>query len=569
MGPLAGIAIARRLRPLRRDVDLFRQRAFRPRNRCSPISPRFRPTFAAMTATRSRPSPASAGSSCPMTNIPPMRRPRLHLGRGQDLLQAWRHRLSRPGRRGLRFHDQDGDRRRTRKGRLDDHAAGRKIPAPGQQLLDRPQGARSDPRFPAGIDAQQGADPRTLPQLHLPWPQCLWRAGGEPRLFRQGRQRSDAAGSGLSRGPSEGSVQLRSGPRDAEGAHRRNYVLREMYKNGYITEEQWRAAAATPLGTIRYGSNEKFRQQGGYFMEEVRRTLLKSYGDNAERRAEQRLCRRPLGPDFDGPGDAGRRGECAARRARAVRRRPRLARPRTQRRPRKATGPRSSIAHRSAPASRIGRRPSFFRRTAAATIGFTNGSTGSLPRVSGVMPKRGGGGTAFDNLRPGMIIIVKQLGASSYALRSIPEVRRRLPCRRSPHRPRPCDAGRLRRGRFQLQSGDAGASAAGLRLQADRLRDRARERLDAGFDHRRCAFLHVAGRRACRNKCFVNFDQRYAGPKTMRWGVEQSRNLMTVRAASRSECPRSPTRPASSASATSPIICRSRLAPARPPSCGW
>jgi penicillin-binding protein 1A len=34
------------------------------------------------------------------------------------------------------------------------------------------------------------------------------------------------------------------------------------------------------------------------------------------------------------------------------------------------------------------------------------------------------------------------------------------------------------------------------------------------------------------NKCFVNFDRRYAGPHTMRWGVEQSRNLMTVRAAS-------------------------------------
>jgi penicillin-binding protein 1A len=34
------------------------------------------------------------------------------------------------------------------------------------------------------------------------------------------------------------------------------------------------------------------------------------------------------------------------------------------------------------------------------------------------------------------------------------------------------------------------------------------------------------------NKCFVNFDKRYAGPHTMRWGVEQSRNLMTVRTAS-------------------------------------
>ncbi len=34
------------------------------------------------------------------------------------------------------------------------------------------------------------------------------------------------------------------------------------------------------------------------------------------------------------------------------------------------------------------------------------------------------------------------------------------------------------------------------------------------------------------NKCFRNFDAGYAGAKTMRWGVEQSRNLMTVRAAS-------------------------------------
>ena len=32
-------------------------------------------------------------------------------------------------------------------------------------------------------------------------------------------------------------------------------------------------------------------------------------------------------------------------------------------------------------------------------------------------------------------------------------------------------------------------------------------------------------------KCFRNFSGGNAGPQTMRWGVEQSRNLMTVRAA--------------------------------------
>src|SRR5436305_10673395 len=63
---------------------------------------------------------------------------------------------------------------------------------------------------------------------------------------------------------------------------RRNYVLREMYKNGYISEDQWKAAATQPLGTIRYGSNEKFATQGGYFMEEVRRELIKKFGQDVK-----------------------------------------------------------------------------------------------------------------------------------------------------------------------------------------------------------------------------------------------------------------------------------------------
>jgi penicillin-binding protein 1A len=40
------------------------------------------------------------------------------------------------------------------------------------------------------------------------------------------------------------------------------------------------------------------------------------------------------------------------------------------------------------------------------------------------------------------------------------------------------------------------------------------------------------------NKCFVNFDKRYSGPHTMRWGVEQSRNLMAIRVASETGMPK-------------------------------
>src|SRR6185369_2238710 len=68
----------------------------------------------------------------------------------------------------------------------------------------------------------------------------------------------------------------------AKALARRNYVLNEMAANGYITEAQRDVAEATPLATIRYGSSAKFRDQGGYFMEEVRRDLIKKFGEKAD-----------------------------------------------------------------------------------------------------------------------------------------------------------------------------------------------------------------------------------------------------------------------------------------------
>jgi penicillin-binding protein 1A len=64
--------------------------------------------------------------------------------------------------------------------------------------------------------------------------------------------------------------------------NRRNYVLHEMEANGYITHDQYLSATAAPLGTIRYGSNAKFREMGGYFMEEVRRDLMKRFGESGD-----------------------------------------------------------------------------------------------------------------------------------------------------------------------------------------------------------------------------------------------------------------------------------------------
>nr|AHN97772.1 penicillin-binding protein [uncultured bacterium lac82] len=312
---------------------------------------------------------------------------------------------------------------------------------------------------------------------------------------------------------------------------RRNYVLREMAGNGFITDAERAAAAATGLGTIRYGSNAKFREQGGYFLEEVRRTLLAKYGETAEDGPHSiyaggltvRTSMQPVMQDaaaealreglasFDGgrgwrdngltiPTD----GDWAARlRAAAV-----------------GTG--FPDWRKAVVLAKSGSR---------AEIGFGDGTTGTLNASAASQPKRGGGGAAYDFLKPGMIIIVKQLGTDSYALRSIPEIGGGFVAQE-------VHSGRV----MAMQGGfDVIGSSFNRATQAQRQPGStfkpivyvtalengltpASILVDAPF----CVWQGAG----LGNKCFVNFDRRYSGPKTLRWGVEQSRNLMTVRAAS-------------------------------------
>ena len=204
---------------------------------------------------------------------------------------------------------------------------------------------------------------------------------------------------------------------------RRNYVLREMYRNGYITEDQWKSAAGQPLGTIRYGSSEKFRQQGGYFMEEVRRELIKHFGESAEDGANSLYAgglwvRSSMDPKMqDAAAQALREG---------------LARFDGGRGWRDlgmsidlAKGDWSAQLDRASVGTGF---PDWLKAVVlskgdgAATIGFANGRTATLPASGASMPVRGVGGRAFDSLKPGMVIIVKEDSPGSYALRSVPLV---------------------------------------------------------------------------------------------------------------------------------------------------
>ena len=63
---------------------------------------------------------------------------------------------------------------------------------------------------------------------------------------------------------------------------RRNYVLREMAENGYISEELYEAERELPLKSVQNGDFEPFRDQlppRDYFTDEIRRQLSKDFGE--------------------------------------------------------------------------------------------------------------------------------------------------------------------------------------------------------------------------------------------------------------------------------------------------
>lgn len=323
----------------------------------------------------------------------------------------------------------------------------------------------------------------------------------------------------------------------ARATERRNYVLREMASNGYITEAQRAAAAATPLGTIRYGSNEKFRQMGGYFMEEVRRDLIKKFGEKAEDGPDSVYAgglwvRTSMVPKMqDAAAEALREGLAQFDGGRGWR----------------DTGltiPTDGDWASQLRAAVLGTGFPDWKKAvvlsksgSSATLGFADGSRGTLPASNASQPKRGGGGSAFSNLRPGMIVIVKATGGGSYALRSIPEIGGAFL------------AEEVRTGRVLAMQGgfDVIGSSYNRATQAKRQPGSSFKPIvyvtalengmtpasilvDAPF----CVWQGAG----LGNKCFRNFDGGYAGPKTMRWGVEQSRNLMTIRAASETGMPK-------------------------------
>ncbi len=299
---------------------------------------------------------------------------------------------------------------------------------------------------------------------------------------------------------------------------RRNWVLNEMHENGWITAAQLAEAKAQPLGLMPMQATG-YGKIGGYFVEEVRRQLIERFGESDKagpysvysgglwvrtsmRKDYQEYATQAL---RDGllrySGGSGWRG------------------------PIKNLAVQGGNWRAALESSNISIDYSNWRiaivsamRGGGAELGFADGETGKLTGVPAV-------------LKTGDVIAVAPAGGNLYSLRTIPEIGGGFVVENPIN-------GRV----LAVQGGfDARISSFNRATQAQRQPGSTIKpfvyatALDNGMtptsiivDGPYCVWQSAALGR----KCFKNFGGAGgAGPQTMRWGLEQSRNLMTVRAA--------------------------------------
>ena len=311
---------------------------------------------------------------------------------------------------------------------------------------------------------------------------------------------------------------------------RRNYVLGEMLKNGFIDQAQHDQAVGEPIGAI-LRQTPKFERVGGYFVEEVRRQLIGQFGetardgpfsvysgglwvrtslmpkvqDYAQTALRDGLLRYDRGRGWGGPvrhveidGDSWLQA---------------------------LLNTNIGVDYADWRAAIV-----IARDGDSWSIGFADGKTGELPRSAAQMPVRGVGGTAFAAIQPGDIITVAP-ESDHFALRAVPRISGAFVVEEP-------QTGRV----LAMQGGfDSRLQAFNRATQAERQPGSTIKPIvySAALENGMTPASIIVDGPFCvyqgarlGNKCFKNFgNEGGAGPHTMRWGIEQSRNLMTVRTA--------------------------------------
>ncbi len=292
---------------------------------------------------------------------------------------------------------------------------------------------------------------------------------------------------------------------------RRNFVLDQMEVNGFITAAQRNAAAAQPLGLVTQRRERSV--DAGYFLEEVRRELIERFGENAEDGPNSVYAgglwvRTSLDPAIQlAARDALREGLLRYHGGRAW------------------TGPIATIdigegnwasQLQSSPLGisykdwRIG---VVTRRSGtSARIGFADGTEAPL----GGLP---------DGLKPGHVIAASPSGGGGYNVRTIPEAQGALVVESA-------QTGRVlaMQGGFDNRLSDFNRATQAMRQPGSTIKPFVYAAgLDSGMtpstqvDNNRFCYYQGAG---LGEKCIRGTGS--GGQHPMRYGLEQSQNIMTV-----------------------------------------
>ncbi|MCM8729408.1 penicillin-binding protein 1A [Hephaestia sp. GCM10023244] len=323
--------------------------------------------------------------------------------------------------------------------------------------------------------------------------------------------------------------------RDAALA-RRHYVLKGMLSNGFIDQAQYARADAEPLGTVRQRL-QKFDRVGGYFIEAVRRELIDRFGEQTRDGPHSVYAgglwvRTSLDPRLQGYAQKALRDGLI-----------RYDRGRGWSGPIRHVEVENGGWQSALLLSNIGLDYEDWQAAivsgvagGSASLVFANGSTGNLPRDNATMPVRDKGGTAFAALKPGDIIAVAPSGAA-WSLRSIPMISGGMVVQEPA-------TGRIlaMQGGFDSRVQSFNRATQAMRQPGSTIKPIVYSAaLEQGMTPASIIvdgpFCVYQGARLGQ-KCFRNFGGGSgAGPHTMRWGIEQSRNLMTVRAAAQTGMP--------------------------------